>query len=162
MGSVHPTLSPSLDIQVASNFERYLFYRLGEDSEGVRALMAEFADKGSITVPGSDPRFAAGRGTTADTLEVISRYWKEHGYLLDPHGAVGVYVAEQNPLEGVPTLCLETAHPGKFPDAIRQALGEAADPRHPALEALQGLPLRKHIIAPEREKIEAFIREALD
>ncbi|MBO7741728.1 MAG: threonine synthase, partial [Victivallales bacterium] len=162
LGTVHPTLSPSMDIQVASNFERYLFYRLNGDCAKVRELMAEFAAKGAITVPGSDERFAAGRGTTAATLEVIARYWKEHGYLLDPHGAVGVHVAEENPMEGIPTLCLETAHPGKFPDAIRQALGDDADPRHPALEALRDLPLRKTIIAPEREKIEAFIREALE
>ena len=156
-GSVHPTLSPSMDIQVASNFERYLYYRVGEDAAKVRELMGGFAKGVPIVLEGEDRRFAAGRGDTAMTLDAIRRYYNEHGVLLDPHGAVGVAVAEANPLEGCATLCLETAHPGKFPAAIAQALGSGDAARHPALEALESLPLRKTLLDPLRPAIEEFM-----
>ncbi len=160
-GSVHPTLSPSMDIQVASNFERYLYYRVGCDSERVKTLMAEFAAGKSIKIDGADPRFAADRGDTALTLETIRKYWNTHKYLLDPHGAVGVGVAEANMIAGIPTLCLETAHPGKFPAAIGQALGDESLAQHPALNALLGLPLRKVELNPERNVIEEYIASTL-
>ena len=161
VGTVHPTLSPSMDIQVASNFERYLFYRLGEDSAAVRRAMAEFAEKKSLAIPGADPDFAAGRGDTAMTLAAIREFWENHHYLLDPHGAVGVAVAQANPLPGAPTLCLETAHPGKFPAAVAQAIGDDAPARHPALDRLLDLPLRKTLIDPELPAVEQFIRQAI-
>ncbi len=160
-GAVHPTLSPSMDIQVASNFERYLYYRLEEDAAQVKALMGAFAQGTPIVLQGRDGRFAAGRGDTAMTLEAIKRYHEKHGVLLDPHGAVGVAVAEANPLEGAVTLCLETAHPGKFSAAIAQALGDDTAARHPALEALWSLPLRKTLLDPKRDAIEGFMTAQL-
>ena len=113
-----------------------------------------------LTIPGTDPDFAAGRGDTAMTLATIRDLWEQHRYLLDPHGAVGVAVARQNPLPGAPTLCLETAHPGKFPAAVAQAIGDDAPARHPALDRLLSLPLRKTLIDPELPAIEQFIRQA--
>jgi len=160
-GKVYPTLSPSMDIQVASNFERYLYYRFDEDAARTKAAMVAFAGGTPLKVEGRDERFAAGRGDTAMTLATIRKYYTEQGYLLDPHGAVGVAVAENNPVAGCPTLCLETAHPGKFPAAVKDALGSDAPARHDALEALKELPLRKNIIAPTRENIEAFIKDTL-
>ena len=160
-GEVHPTLSPSMDIQVASNFERYLYYRLGEDPARVKAAMEGFAAGLPIQVEGEDPRFAAGRGDTAMTLETIREFWTRHQVLLDPHGAVGVAVALQNPLEGAVTLCLETAHPGKFPAAIAQALGDGSLATHPALEKLKSLPLRKSLLPPTKEAVEAFMAERI-
>lgn len=158
-GTVHSTISPSMDIQVASNFERYLYYRAGEDSARVRELMTAFAAGNPIRLEGGDPLFAAGRADTAMTLETIRKYWTQHRCLLDPHGAVGVRVAEDNALPGTATLCLETAHPAKFPDAIAQALGEEARKLavHPSLDALAGLPLRKQCLPPTREAIEECI-----
>jgi len=156
-GAVHPTLSPSMDIQVASNFERYLYYRVGEDPARVRELMAEFARAKRFALPGVDPLIAAGRGNTAMTLDVIRRYWREHRYLLDPHTAVGVAVAERFADSASPTLCLATAHPAKFPEAIRQALDEDLA-RHPALDALKALPTRCVILPPTREAIAAHVR----
>ena len=159
-GEVHPTLSPSMDIQVASNFERYLYYRVGEDSVRVREFMAEFARTRRFQLPGADPLIVAGCGDTAMTLDVIRRYWREHRYLLDPHTAVGVAVAERLADAAVPTLCLATAHPAKFPGAIRQALGEDLA-RHPALDALKSLPVRCVTLAPTRAAIAAHIRDTL-
>ena len=156
-GEVHPTLSPSMDIQVASNFERYLYYRVGEDAAQVKALMAGFAKGEPIQLSGEDPDFAAGRGDTAMTLSTIKKFWEQHKVLLDPHGAVGVAVAENNPLEGTVTLCLETAHPGKFPAAIGQAIGDESLATHPFLEKLKSLPLRKTILKPELPVIEEFM-----
>ena len=77
------------------------------------------------------------------------------------HGAVGVAVALQNPLEGAVTLCLETAHPGKFPAAIAQALGDGSLATHPALEKLKSLPLRKSLLPPTKEAVEAFMAERI-
>ena len=160
-GEVHPTLSPSMDIQVASNFERYLYYRLGEDPARVKAAMEGFAAGTPIQVEGTDLRFAAGRGDTAMTLETIRKCWEQHHVLLDPHGAVGVAVALQNPLPDTVTLCLETAHPGKFPGAIAQALEDASLATHPSLERLKSLPLRKSLLSPTRDAVEEFMNQRI-
>lgn len=159
-GKVSPTLSPSMDIQVASNFERYLYYRVGCDSEKVRDLMTSFAKDGCIRLPGKDEDFAAGRGDTADTLATIKGFYDRHGYILDPHTAVGVSVAQRLPLSGVPTICLSTAHPAKFSGAITQALG-ADLAKHPTLEALKSLELRRVKLEPTRDAIENYVDKQL-
>lgn len=160
-GSVCPTLSPSMDIQVASNFERYLYYRVGQDSAKVRDLMSSFAASQSIELnDGGDATFAAGRGDTAMTLDAISRYYKNYGYILDPHTAVGVAVAEKNMLDGIPMVCLSTAHPAKFASAIQQALGDDLA-HHPVLDALVSLPTRRVTLKPERDIIEDYMKQEL-
>ena len=156
LGQVVPTLSPSMDIQVASNFERYLFYRCGEDGERVRAMMKDFGASGRLEVDGSDPLFAAGCGTTADTLATIARYRREFGYLMDPHTAVGVAVAERFLRRDEPTVCLATAHPAKFPDAIRQAIGQDLA-RHPAIDGILSLPTRCAVLPPTRQAVQEFM-----
>jgi len=171
MGSVVPTLSPSMDIQVASNFERYLYYRTGKDSAELAKLMDGFAETGELNIDGSDDLFVAGEGNTAETLATIKKYQNEYGYTLDPHTAVGVAVAEKlgrasSPRatpklsEGgsepsVPTICLATAHPAKFTEAIEQATGEAA--HHPELDKLADAETRCDSIAND----EAAIRDYL-
>lgn len=179
LGNVVPTLSPSMDIQVASNFERYLYYRCGCDSEKLSALMKTFAENGSLTVEGSDDLFAAGEGNTFQTLETIRKVHAETGYVLDPHTAVGVAVAEKfhstNGREAgaiatatnevkwptleksVPTICLATAHPAKFPDAIEQAIGEAA--HHPVLDAVVDAETRCDTIANDLAAIRDYLVE---
>ena len=160
-GDVCPTLSPSMDIQVASNFERYLYYRVGQNPETVRTLMRTFAETGAITLDdGGDTHFAAGRGDTAATLDAIARYHRQHNYILDPHTAVGVSVAEQNQLPGVPMICLSTAHPAKFAAAIQRALG-ADLAHHPTLDALVNLPTRRVNLDPTRDVIETYMRQTL-
>lgn len=156
-GEVSPTLSPSMDIQVASNFERYLYYRCGKEASKVTQLMKQFAAEQSISLPGSDPEFAAGSGNTIETLATIRKYHDLKGYILDPHSAVGVCVAEKYAMQELPTVCLATAHPGKFPGAIAQALGDGSLARHPELSKLEGMPLRKTIIEANADTVKEFV-----
>ncbi|HMP72849.1 MAG TPA: threonine synthase [Kiritimatiellia bacterium] len=159
-GEVVPTISPSMDIQVASNFERYLFDRVGQDSGVLRDLMARFGRTGSCSLGpehGGDRLFYAGVGTTKDTLEVIGRYHREYGYLLDPHTAVGVHVAEQALSEDVPTICLATAHPAKFGDAIKDATGEDLA-RHEVLERLRDLPTRSVEMPADLDAVRDYVK----
>ncbi len=158
-GDVSPTLSPSMDIQVASNFERYLYYRLGEDGGAVARLMQTFADTGAIALPADiapETLFAAGRGDTADTLKAIRSCYEDHGYLLDPHSAVGYSVARRFLHDDVPMICLATAHPAKFGDAVRQATGRDLA-HHPVLDALADLPTRCEELPADAAALRAFI-----
>jgi threonine synthase len=157
LGPVHATLSPSMDIQVASNFERYLYYREGEQAARVRELMDCFALEGRLSVePGRDAYFAAGTGTTADTLTTIRQTWQEHGYLLDPHTAVGVHVSQAFADQECPMICLATAHPAKFPDTIKDAVGEDIA-RHPVLDALRELPTRCDVLPNSAEAVREYV-----
>ena len=161
LGKVQPTISPSMDIQVASNFERYLYYRLGCDPSKVRDAMATFAREKRLVVDGPrDNDFVAGRGDTDTTIATIARYFNDYGYLLDPHTAVGVSVAEKFLRDGVPTICLATAHPAKFAGTIEKALrpGLAV---HPTLEALKVLPVRKVLLEPEKATIEGYVSDTI-
>lgn len=160
-GRVVPTLSPSMDIQVASNFERYLYYRVGGDAARLTALMQEFARTGRLQLPlaqgeSVDDLFRAGVGDTASTLAIIRRYWKEHRYLLDPHTAVGVHVGEQHRAGNVPMICLATAHPAKFPQAIRDATGEDLA-HHPTLDALEHAPTRCEVLPNDEQAVRDYV-----
>ncbi len=141
ISDVKSTLSPSMDIQVASNFERYLYYRLREDPAATKRLMNEFSRTGRIKLTDTDPLFHAGAADTEATLEVIARYYHDHQILLDPHSAVGVGVAERFLHRDYPTVCLATAHPAKFPEAIKKAVGENTV-HHPIIEKILHLPTR--------------------
>jgi len=160
-GAVVPTLSPSMDIQVASNFERYLFDKLERNPDRLCATMKMFGTSGSLSVPLAecntvDPLFAAGVGNTKATLAVIKRYYQDFGYLLDPHTAVGVYVAEQHLDNSEPMICLATAHPAKFPKAIADAIGKDIA-RHPVLEKLKDAPTRSVELPNDVEAIREYI-----
>lgn len=161
LGSVVPTLSPSMDIQVASNFERYLYYRVGGDAARLQGLMTDFAGTGRLQVPlrageRVDDLFRAGVGNTAATLATIKRYWKQHRYLLDPHTAVGVQVGEQHCVAGEPMVCLATAHPAKFPQAIRDATGQDLA-HHPTLDALEHAPTRCDVVPNDERAVRDYV-----
>ena len=156
LGQVMPTLSPSMDIQVARNFERYLFDRVVGDATKLRGLMERFACEGKLHVEGRDPLFVAGVGNTAATLATIRKYHTECDYLLDPHTAVGVHVAEQFLDPEAPTICLATAHPAKFGDAILQATGKDLA-HHPILDALADLPTRCTTLPANAAAVRDFI-----
>ena len=152
-----------MDIQVASNFERYLYYRLGEDPAKLTALMRAFGSTGRLSVPpladGSvDALFAAGVGTTADTLATIRKYHELYHYLLDPHTAVGVHVAEQHLQAGEPTVCLATAHPAKFSEAIREATGKDLA-HHEFLDKLADAETRMTVLPADETAVRKFIEE---
>ena len=162
-GKVVPTLSPSMDIQVASNFERYLFDRVGRDAQTLRTMMKAFNKSGTLSIPVEpgepvDPLFIAGVGNTASTMSVIRRYYREFGYLLDPHTAVGVHVAEQHLDPEEPTICLATAHPAKFSQAIHEAIGQDIA-RHPSLDALRDAPTRSVDLPNSVRAVRGFIEK---
>lgn len=159
-GEVFATSSPSMDIQVASNFERYLYYRVGEDAARLRGLMAEFAKTGRIALQPGDTTIVAGSGNQAQTRATIATYYRDHGYLLDPHTAVGVVVAERFLDPATPTVCLATAHPAKFPATIQEAVGKDVA-HHPILDALAGLPTRCTVLPATKAAVEQFMREKL-
>ncbi len=165
VGTVMSTLSPSMDIQVASNFERYLYYRLSGNSERLTAAMVRFGRTGCLAWDqareGSDPVFAAGSADTAATLETIRRVHAEHNYLLDPHTAVGVHVAGRFLDPHEPMICLATAHPAKFPDAIRAAVGQDLA-RHPAIDALAGLPSRSEVLPVSVAEVRQYIENHVE
>jgi threonine synthase len=125
-GRVEPSLSPSMDIQVSSNFERALFDVYDRDGAAIAALMAELGQGGFALSQGALARlrelFASGRVSEAETLATIGRIHADTGELVCPHTAVGITVAERH-LGPVPMVTLATAHPAKFPDAVERATG---------------------------------------
>lgn len=155
------TLSPSMDIQVASNFERYLFYRLGQNPQAVRDAMAAFGKSGTLEIPGGDPDFAAGAGSVQETLDTIRNTHEATGYLLDPHTAVGIAVARRHDLPDCPTLCLATAHPAKFPDAIRKATGKDLA-HHPVIDGILDLKTKCQVLQADEQTITRFMREIIE
>jgi len=165
-GSVTPTSSPSMDIQVSSNFERYLYHRVGEDPARLTTLMQNFADNGSLCVALDrdgvvDPQLAAGSAGEQDVLATITDTWRDHKYLLDPHTAVGVHVARRLRRDGETVVCLATAHPAKFPAAIEQAVGENLA-HHDRLDALANLPTRCADLPNDPQAVRMFIETTLE
>ena len=162
---VTPTSSPSMDIQVSSNFERLLFDAGGRDAAAVRRMMASLDQARAFTI---DPPtlaairadFDAERVSEAETASEIAQTWREARILIDPHTAVGMRAAtrvlHRNP--GVPVVVAATAHPTKFPDAVTAATGQ-----HPSLPAhLADLLERKErydVLPNDIGAIERFIRE---
>jgi threonine synthase len=162
LGSVVPTLSPSMDIQVASNFERYLYYRAGCDPQAVCHLMDEFGQTGALHLELAegervDDLFVPGVGNTEDTLKTIRKYHESEDYLLDPHTAVGVHVAEQYLQDNIPTICLATAHPAKFSQAITDAIGQEA--HHEILDKVANAPTRCKVLPNDEQAVREFLRE---
>ncbi len=162
---VTATTSPSMDIQVSSNFERLLFDAYGRDPAPVRALMGSLAQSRSFTIA-PDPlteirsRFTAARADEDETAATVRSVHKEAGYLIDPHTAVAVAVAEkENRDRTVPMVVLSTAHPAKFPAAVAAASGI-----NPALpDWLGDLNARKErvtVLPADQGAIEKFILAA--
>jgi threonine synthase len=159
---VVPSSSPSMDIQVSSNFERVLFEALDRDAGALRGLMAGLGQSGAFSPPNAALEairadFDAGRTDEAQTAQTIARVRREAGYLLDPHTAVAVSVAERIGHDRhVPQVVLATAHPAKFPDAVERASGERpALPPH--LADLMERPERTPALPNDIKAIEAYI-----
>jgi len=140
-GDVHPTISPSMDIQVSSNFERLLFDLVGRDGAIVADIMNTFADTGRFSINAkslevAQALFYGARFDDDETRQTILDVFEASGELIDPHTAVGIAAARaQRREQSVPMVALGTAHPAKFPDAVFDATGN-----RPALpDALAGL-----------------------
>lgn len=128
MRGVEQTSSPSMDIQISSNFERLLFESYDRDAAAIRGLMRSLSQSGEFTIADAPlktirEQFAAGRSTVAETAATIDSVLKQDGYLLDPHSAIGVKVAREHADTASPMVVLATAHPAKFPDAVKDACG---------------------------------------
>jgi threonine synthase len=126
---VEPTLSPSMDIQVSSNFERLLFDACDREGAAVTSTMSEFRESGRLTIPqgGMDAiksLFDGHRLDDEQTLAAIKGEYAANGELLDPHGVIGVAAARVKADDpAIPMVSLATAHPAKFPDAVERATG---------------------------------------
>ncbi len=159
-GDVHQTLSPAMDIQVASNFERYLYYHFGKDTDKLCAFMEQFQTAGSARISPPEGDFMATAVDTKQTLDAVRKAYSDYGYVLDPHTAVSYAACGlfRDVVAG-PLICVATAHPAKFPDAVHSAVPQAPA-QHPALDALIGLPQRKKVIEPTVEAIKNYLRTA--
>ncbi|MDO5647912.1 threonine synthase [Paracoccus sp. (in: a-proteobacteria)] len=126
-GTVEPSISPSMDIQVSSNFERALYLAYGGDAGAIAQLMDELKIGGFTISQGAlqalREQYASGRVSEDQTIDTIRQMRAETGEILCPHSAVGVAVAQQHIEAGVPMVTLATAHPAKFPDAVERAIG---------------------------------------
>jgi threonine synthase len=135
---VMPTTSPSMDIQVSSNFERLLFEAEGRDGEAVQRAMDGLSQSGAFSLSSKayefiSTGFSAGRCSEEQCKKTIKTTFHNSGYLLDPHSAVGLSVARRHMQTSSPMITLATAHPAKFPDAVKNASGHM-----PALPEWQG------------------------
>lgn len=155
VSDVVPSLAPSMDIQVASNFERFLYYMVGRDSARVRAMMEEFKRTGRLVFEDLDhAAFGASRTTDAEIPGIIHRVYQDFNYVIDPHTACGFADAEV-PATGA-RVVLATAHPAKFPDVIREAIGIAAT--HPSLEALKQEELERAELPADADAVREYLK----
>ena len=161
---VIPSISPSMDIQVSSNFERALFYAYNQDGAAVAQLMDELKAGGFSVSQGAlqalREAFDSGRCGEDETAATIGRTLKTTGELLCPHTAVGVHVAEALRDPSVPMITLATAHPAKFPDAV-EAATTVRPPLPPRMADLYDRPERVTRIGNDLAAIESLIRERI-
>ncbi len=160
-GDVYATISPSMDIQISSNFERYLYYLMDEDATEVSSLMERMSTTGEIRVSADKLQqvhqlFSAVAVSEEETAGQIAATYRESGYILDPHSAVGVRAAADTPA----AICLATAHPAKFGDAVEAAIGVEADPP-PSLQGLMEKETRCAVLEADREAVRGYMQEIL-
>ena len=164
---VVPTLSPSMDIQVSSNFERLLFEMNGRDGGMTNEQLQRFRHSGSLQIEADQiaqfitPQFRAARLDDTGTLAEIRRVYATSGQLIDPHTATGTAAVRtlRATAHGRPVVTLATAHPAKFPDAVYQATG--VRPQLPAhLADLFDRPERTNLVANDLGAVQQFVRHA--
>ena len=152
LDEVAPSLAPSMDIQVASNFERFLYYAEDCDSAKVREVISTFKQTGKYVFEDfKSDGISSSRTDDAEIGAIIKRVYEQYGYVADPHTACGF----TGDFDG-PQLVLSTAHPAKFPDTIVESIGQ--DSTHPSLETLKAREIVKHAVEPTPAAIKAFMR----
>ena len=162
IAGVEPSLSPSMDIQVSSNFERLMFDLMDRDGAAVAAAMRAFRDGGTLPGAaalreGARALFEGQRVDDAETLGVIRDVHAETGILLDPHTAVGVGAARKTTRDGHKRVVLATAHPAKFPDAVEEATGVRPE-LPPHLSDLLSRPETAASIDNDVDAVRDFVR----
>ena len=157
------TSSPSMDISKASNFERFIYDLVGQAAGVVAELWRQVDEEGGFDLVGTpylaklpEFGFVSGSSTHADRLATIRDVYERCGVLVDTHTADGIKVAREYREADTPMVCLETAQPVKFAEAIRAAIGR--DPDAPqGYEGLEQLPQRVEIMDPSADAVKAFI-----
>jgi len=156
------TSSPSMDISKASNFERMIFDAVGRDAGEIQKLWGK-VDKGqgfelsaAAFAKVKDYGFVSGVSNHADRMKTIREVYERYGQMLDTHTADGYKVGCEHREAGVPLICLETALPAKFEEAIRESLGHDPD-RPKGLENIESLPQRVEIMERDVEAIKRYI-----
>ena len=159
---VHATASPSMDIQISSNFERLLFEASRRDAPAVRRLMEQLKQSGRFVLPDATlaairEEFDAGRADETETAAAIRAAWREAGELVDPHTAVALAVADRDTTDTtVPNIVLSTAHPAKFPDAVESACGQR--PQLPVwLDGLMTKSEHMTVMKNDQSEVERFV-----
>ncbi len=158
-----PTLSPSMDIQVSSNLERLLFELLGRDGAATAELMGRFRALGAVEAAPTTPTFVAASLDDRATLAEIADLHRRTGYLADPHTAVGIGAARACRRPGdpeTPVVCMATAHPAKFPDAVEQAIG-VRPPLPPALADLFDRPERYDVLPDDLDAVRDYVERCV-
>lgn len=162
------TSSPSMDISKASNFERFIYDLMNQDSEKIKALWQKvgagegFDLRDHLGEIQQKYGFVSGKSTHADRLSTIKQVYETDGQLIDPHTADGIKVARQLRRDGETIICLETALPIKFADTIYEALGEVEIARPEKLNGLEALPQRVKVVDNQAEQVKEIIRQTLD
>jgi len=152
LGTVDPSVAPSMDIQVASNFERFIYYHENGDPAKVREIMKTFKETGSYTFEQFDTtRLQSSRTDDREISDLIRSVYEQYDYIVDPHTACGF----SGDFSG-PEVILSTAHPAKFPRVITESIGKEAT--HPSLEKLKQREIVKYTVEPTPEAIKAFMR----
>jgi threonine synthase len=150
-----------MDIQVASNFERYLFYLFDENPSRVVEAFRSFAENGRMDFTPLElekvrTEFSSRSVNRDETLATIAAFHRQTGYLLDPHTAVGVRAAQDCVEQGETPVCLATAHPAKFGEAVEAATG-IAPPYPTALAGIEKLPTRCEVLEADIDLIKSLI-----
>ena len=163
--SIHKTISPSMDICVSSNFERYLYHLAGNDPVKLASWMKDFEATHELTVTGDKLRqaqqdFDSARIDTTETLATIKEYNEKYNYVLCPHSAVGVAAIRQLSLISSATVCLATAHEAKFPDAVSRAVEKLPTPP-PQLANLGLLPTRRTDLPHNLQAVQDFVENCV-
>jgi len=164
---VRQTSSPSMDISKASNFERYVFDLVGRDAKRLADLWRAVETRGVFDLRGTKDHaaiaatgFVSGSSTHADRIDTIRAVYRDYGTTIDTHTADGIKVGLQHREQGIPLICLETALPAKFAEAIREALGREPEPPQ-GYAALEKLPQRFEVVDPDAEQVKAYIARAV-
>jgi len=161
-----PTISPSMDICVSSNFERYLYHLSGDNPNTLSSWMKTFETTGKLTIDGhllqqAQSDFLSARADTDKTLQTIQTYYDDHQYMLCPHSAIGVSSIHQLDLTNTNTVCLATAHFAKFPNACQRVVNPLPGAPH-QLNVLNDMEIRRYYCKNDVASIQDFMHSKLD
>ena len=163
---IQKTISPSMDICVSSNFERYLYHLAGDDATTLASWMSAFESTGKLTITGKKldearADFKSARADTAMTLDVIKKYSSQDDYMLCPHAAVGVSAVHQMNTDKSATVALATAHFAKFGDAVKMAVNPLPEiPKE--LSQLWSMETRKSHVPNDVKVVQAFMERRIE